>query len=637
MNLRVFHQKYGYGSDTDKASGAGSQPRGTLLLNRQIRSLVPGQTLQGEVISRNGNEVQIRLTDDTVMNARLDQNMNLELGRNMTFEVRSNGSALTLSPLFANVATDANTLKALDMASLPINETTVGMTRLLMEAGLPVDKNSLQQVFREVSAFPDTDLSNIVDLHKLGLPVTGENVAQIESYKNLTYQLVTGMNDVIGVLPETLYDMVQSGSVEGAASLYRDLLQLVGEELAALESGETSEAGTDGAVSGESAAPGAPLPETAPEEAEAAGKAAVPEENAQGKVVITEEGLPQGGLSAGAQGGTGQTGAAALQGDAVSRAQAMSQAVEAFQTAEATDLSEEGKASADPVQSGPAAMAESLGGTQPERAFLAGTDKNTLLQELSDISVKYLGQPLPDDQSAGEMLRLAGRLLNRGIAEHDSGLMRALLGSDKLRGAFQQGMERLLTIEPEKVGEPKKVEELYQRLDRQLKGLTQALEDAGQTASRAYQATSNLSQNVDFLHQLNQMYAYVQLPLRLQDGNAHGDLYVYTNKRSLASSDGRISALLHLDMEHLGPVDVYVALQNEKVSTSFYVRDDDMLDFLMEHMDLLTERLKGRGYDCKCSMQVRGEEQKEQEGGVCALLEREGHRMLTQYGFDVRA
>ena len=64
-------------------------------LNRQIRSLVPGQTITGEIVSRNGGEVQIRLSEDMVLNARVDRNLNMETGRNMTFEVKNNGSALT--------------------------------------------------------------------------------------------------------------------------------------------------------------------------------------------------------------------------------------------------------------------------------------------------------------------------------------------------------------------------------------------------------------------------------------------------------------------------------------------------------------------------------------------------------------
>lgn len=133
------------------------------------------------------------------------------------------------------------------------------------------------------------------------------------------------------------------------------------------------------------------------------------------------------------------------------------------------------------------------------------------------------------------------------------------------------------------------------------------------------------------------MYTYVQLPLRLQQGNAHGDLYVYTNRKNLAGKDGAVSALLHLDMEYLGPVDVYVAMQKNKVNTKFYVADDGMLDFLEAHMDLLTDRLQKRGYDCSMSMEIRGEKDSDaSKEGLGPILGQEKGVALAQYAFDVR-
>lgn len=45
-------------------------------------------------------------------------------------------------------------------------------------------------------------------------------------------------------------------------------------------------------------------------------------------------------------------------------------------------------------------------------------------------------------------------------------------------------------------------------------------------------------------------------------------------------------------MEHLGPLDVYVAMQDVKVTTKFYVQNDAILDYLESNMDVLTQRLK---------------------------------------------
>ena len=88
---------------------------------QQVSAFKPGQTISGEIISKNGGEVQIKLSDDMILNARVDQDINLEVGKSMIFEVKGNGNTLTLRPLYTNVSACVNVLKALYMAGIPVN------------------------------------------------------------------------------------------------------------------------------------------------------------------------------------------------------------------------------------------------------------------------------------------------------------------------------------------------------------------------------------------------------------------------------------------------------------------------------------------------------------------------------------
>ena len=543
-----------------------------LQMNRQIKALAPGQTINGEVLSKNGNDVQIRLAEDLLINARVDGGMNLEIGKSILFEVRNNGSALTLSPLFSNMSTDTNVLKALDMSGLPVNNTTVAMTESMMEAGLPVDKNSLQQVFREINMFPEAELYDVVDLHRLKLPVTEDNLKQVAAYKNLTHQLTEGMGEVVSSLSDTIQNMVSQGNVREAAGLYLELLNLA-----------TGEAGAEGAGS---------IMDILSQEATSADSSIVqttltmPEENVQ------NPGNQQGTVSE--QGAAIQQGAAqtnVLQDDIL---QAVSQ--ETQQTI-----------------------------TNQQSGFPG--DEQLVLQQEAIQDTPQGVQLSPD---------LLKQAISQAISQGDDTHLKSILGDKEVQKFLTDILKEQWLITPEEVADEGKVDELYNRLSRQLKGIANVLETAGQAESTAYRATTNLSNNIDFLHQFNQMYTYVQLPLKLQQGQAHGDLYVYTNKKNLAAKDGQISALLHLDMEHLGPVDVYVAMNASKVNTKFYVQDDDMLDFLEGHMDLLTARLNKRGYDCSLDMQVRNKEE-DIKSGIRPLLDKQGSVPLVQYAFDMRA
>lgn len=42
---------------------------------------------------------------------------------------------------------------------------------------------------------------------------------------------------------------------------------------------------------------------------------------------------------------------------------------------------------------------------------------------------------------------------------------------------------------------------------------------------------NSLTQNVEFMNHLNQIFQYVQLPIKLANETAHGELYVYSKKR----------------------------------------------------------------------------------------------------------
>lgn len=560
-------------------------------INRQIHSLVPGQTIRGEIVSRNGSEVQIRLAEDMVLNAKVDQSIYLELGKNVTFEIRNNGSILSLSPLFTNVAADVNVLKALDMAGLPVNEATVSMTGQLMEAGLPVNKATLQQVYREINGYPENEISDVVSLHRLQMPVNDANMQQMASYRNLTHQLIKGLTDVLDALPIAGNGMPEQGDARGTLGVYRELLSMTGEGMTAETGGMTE--GVPGQAEGTAGAVAENLPELL-----LSGEAPGPEQAASGSGLLSGE-LP----------GAHPEGAVPEAAGENSRASAGGKAVL---------LSPESRE----------ALADMLRQSLDELS-LPSAERASWGERIQ----QFVRSALPET----ELFSMAGGLLDKAA---DTGraaeVLQKLLSAGEFQTALREQLKSQWTLEPAEVSRPGGVEEFYRRIDRQLKSLIQSLEAGGQSGSAAYRAAVNVSQNVDFLNQLNQLYTYVQLPLRLQHSDAHGDLYVYTNKRSFGDSDGKVSALLHLDMERLGPVDIYVILQESKLSTKFYVADEEILDFIEAHMELLTGRLQKRGYDCSCSTTVRQTGKEESSGGLEPVFGQEKGILLSQYAFDVR-
>lgn len=109
--------------------------------------------------------------------------------------------------------------------------------------------------------------------------------------------------------------------------------------------------------------------------------------------------------------------------------------------------------------------------------------------------------------------------------------LQKLFASKEFGTLVKSRMMKQLLMEPETVGKDGKVSEYYEKLRQQTQRLTDTFSTIGKENSNLFKSVDNLRQNMDFMHQLNQAFTYVQLPLKFSQGTGHGDLYVYTNKK----------------------------------------------------------------------------------------------------------
>ena len=232
--------------------------------------------------------------------------------------------------------------------------------------------------------------------------------------------------------------------------------------------------------------------------------------------------------------------------------------------------------------------------------------------------------------------RLEKALFSDEIAPHQRESISRLFSGKEFQQAIKNEMIKQWLLTPEDVGKEHKAEELYEKLNSQLSRFSQTLNQSVGADTSLAKAVSNLSGNIDFMNQMNQVFTYIQLPFKLQSQEANGELFVYTNKKNLAKKDGEVSALLHLDMENLGSVDVYVSMKDTKVSTQFRLKDDSALDLIAGHIDLLNERLNKRGYTMNASFVKKTDEE---TGSVMEeiLKQDKNISILSGYSFDARA
>ena len=271
MNLGSIFKKESQNvraGDAVKASDSIGKGERLMRLQNEIRNLKPGQTVQGTVVSRNGNSVQIELAQDFAINARIDQSVSLALGQMMSFEVKANSSSfMSLAPLYTNTANTATILRALAAAGLPETSANIEMVARMMEEGMPIDKDSILNMSRMLLEFPGQNPTSIIQMTRLGLPVTLESIEQFEHYQNANHQILGSAETIMEELPQVFASLVKEGQGERALAFYSAVIDIFTED--GMEDGTVTvqQAGGEGAQTDEAAA------QTAAQTAENAGNA----------------------------------------------------------------------------------------------------------------------------------------------------------------------------------------------------------------------------------------------------------------------------------------------------------------------------------------------------------------------------
>lgn len=518
---------------------------------KEMEGKMPGQFVTGEVIEADGQDILLAIGKNQLLRARLSLAMDVEAGQQLTFGIKSiGGMKVVLSPLFENMTSGSGAEKALELAGLPRNEETMKMVEAMMKEGMKLDPDSLSSMYRTVNAHMDADITTLVQLNRMGLPVTEENITQLQSYKNYESQVTEGVKILMGEVAEQLSSLAASDNPEDVFTFLKAVL------------GEPS--GTED--------------------------------------VQTEENMA---------------------GD--------DNVIQAFKNAVMTEAPEEnaGKEKL-PFMPG---MAEQAG----EKGL--GMALSDALQK-AGFSEETVNACLKGELPAKELLTELGRLVKDGrlSTEQKNGILELLKDNGFLEN-LKKGLTEKFLLTPDEVREDGQVEKLYERLDSQLSRMNQALQGMAKENPALSQSIQNLSSNVEFMNQLNQMFTYVQLPLKLSGQEAAGELYVYTNKKNLAKKDGQVSALLHLDLKHLGEIDIHVSLRDSHVSTKFCLSDEKALDLVAANIDTLNQRLVKRGY----SMEASFEQKEKAQHPIDEMLDRDKKVsskekvLISSSSFDARA
>ena len=580
-----------------------------------LEELSSGSVFEGTVSSVKNGKVTLALSDGQTITARLSGKVPLSQGTPMFFQVKSNdGATIEIKP-YTGAGSGGNPIltNALTEGTVPVTERNLAMVDAMMKEQMPLDQQSLLNMARIANMNPGVDITTVVNMTKLGIPVSPEMAAQFENY----------MTDEHAILQEMDQAMNELADLAGSHDLTPDQAVQMNQKILSILLPEQTAAGesvnTEGQIEtgGQTTAEGQIL---------TGGQT-----TAEGQTTSEGQILTDGRLGAEEQTVNGEQTTTA--GQAIQEGtggQALGDVLSEQQFSSLGRLLQNIPSLVESTKLFPEAMEQDI--------FIDTLEDESVAQNLMTEDAAWKAADgktaLDKNLTVSDFLRTVSQLLseNNGMASQS---IQKLFGSDAYKSLLRNVMEQQWLIQPEALKQEKKISQLYEKLEQQMRQVEDALKEAGVTKTRFPETAAEVRGNIEFMNQLNQAYTYVQVPLKMSGQNANGELYVYTNKKNLRDPDAELSAFLHLDLEHLGSTDVSVKMQHRNVKTNFYMADDASYDLVEKYLPVLEQKLKDKGYQCTITMTK--EEKKVSFGDDFLRKDMPQTGTLHRYSFDVRA
>lgn len=555
-----------------------------------------GQTLRGVVSDIHGNEITLSMEDGSSFTGKLPDANQYSIGQKAAFLITS----LDDNTIYMKATTGAYLLdmedtvaQALEEAGLPRSTRNLDVVRSLLANQQSISRENIMASIKLCAQYPDADVNSVITMRRLGMPMTETSVKQFENYQNQTHQLLYKMDS----LGDSIAQMLQS-----IGSQIPRFAKEAGNQLLTL------------------ALEGNPTPEEqilTAQMADTASESLLPETD--------DEGNPLAAETASEEAADDSQSAANL--ETASPLARMRQLFSAITDGNAAARS---------------AMSEA-GMTEDFRTPFIHEQTGFILspEERTSFSEQLKEFPLSEEVKAGladgsvtarEFLTEIKQAFPHMTDEQAGALLTSKAFQKIVKGQFLSNW----TISPEHLKKEGALEEVYEKMSKQFDALSHFSETVlGKDVFKQLSNTaSDMNDNLNFMKTLNETFQYVQLPLKLQNQNTHGDLYVMTRKEALKKDPKDLKVLLHLDMDHLGTLDIQIARENTAVSLKFFVSTEETLHLLNRNMELLNDAINQQGYACTSELSMK---EKDVDIVNDFIAQETPVGDMKRYNFDLRA
>ena len=592
--------------------------------NVNYNNLSKGQVFSGQVTNISPGELTLELENGQTLTAKYDNNSELSIGDGARFKVvdRENGQ-ITLKTLQSGNTLDNVVYKALESSGLPFSSKNEELVTALLKNEYPVSKQMINGMLQQSLKNPDISMSNLVLMNKAGLDINPESTKLFEMYSNGRTELAAATEQNFSDMLAMIEGLLSDGNIDGSAKLASNMLDIfnIGKEpdelVLTLVAGNETDTPVvtpnnlsemlDSLVDND-----VPLSENTLAQTETEVNITNLNENTQISSILTEE-----------------------------------QRLEIFTLFENADVDVDAAKLQNLIKGdiGISDLSDLLK-TLPESEQIK---LNPLMEHIADLTGKeipvsneILAGYLPESATLSEAANHIKSLLTTNSVSPD--IKQALLKSDQFQKTLKMLMHTDWTLSAEELTEKDAVSKLYKRIDEQIDRL-KALADNTPASAKLSADLGQTKQNMNFMNDMNQMYNFTELPIRMNGQTATGDLYVYSNKhRKQTSGKNGISCLLHLDMASLGGMNIRIELNEGQVSTRFFLKDDESGKLIAKHLDELDAAMTKQGFNPKSEVvkTTDKEDEKKLKSGEFNLVNdfipsETTSNNYSRYTFDVRA
>ena len=586
-------------------------------------SLKEGEIFEGSVNSIDNGKVTIGLANGQTMTARLDSGVSLLEGQSVFFQVKSNdGNLIQIRPVSLG-SLDANPtlLKALDMANIAATERTINMVNSMMQNSLSISPESLAAMNRAMINNPGVDPQTLVTMSKYGMEMTPENVNMFQNYANDKALIIDNFDTISEMLPELMSSKELSASdVISINNSIRELFipevavseeAVVASEQANPQAGQTPV--VDTSVTNEANTNQSNNIEVNPQSAAQVKDAVI--NNAQDEVIDIVNQIPNSEQAAKAQGIVPES---------------------EILTNSKVDINQQ------------VIINENEASNQVLNSFAGEkqiTSFNTLLNSLPDFPKDNL-QIFSEDGSlrADADINQVFKEITDYFNNHPDipkETLNDIIREPLYKGILKNIIANSFAMEPKDITKPGEISKLYERVLKQTEALERLMASfSGKAAETIKNQTAEIRQNINFMNSANEMYNFVQIPLKMYNQNTDSMLYVRQNKKSSYEAGEEITAFLHFDMEHLGSTDVFIRLKENNVGCKWNLASEESMKLIEDNLDILTARLEAKGFSVKSEVTCGEPKTSFVEdflGAPPVSTEDRSEGLVHRYSFDMRA